>query len=127
MAEAEKPPRVLVVDDDPALLRMLKLAFQLEGFEVATAGDGVEALSVLDADGIDVMVLDLQMPRMDGRECYRELRARGHAVPVTILSAYGADDAKRELGAEKAVGKPFDPIALVEEVRELLGSGATPG
>src|SRR5687768_1904149 len=100
-------PRVLLVDDDPALLRMLGLIFRTEGFEVLTGRDGQEALQVIGAQSVDAIVLDLQMPVMDGRQFYRELRARGLETPVVIVSAYGAEEARRELGAPAAVGKPF--------------------
>ncbi|MND05640.1 DNA-binding transcriptional regulator QseB [compost metagenome] len=60
------------------------------------------------------------MPRMDGRAFFREIRARGNQTPVLILSAYGATAARDELRAEAALRKPFDPDALVEEVRKLL-------
>jgi DNA-binding response OmpR family regulator len=114
--------RVLLVDDDPALLRMLALIFRTEGFDVLTARNGVEALDVIVAQPVDAIVLDLQMPVMDGREFYREVRTRGLEIPVVILSAYGAEEARRELGAPAAVTKPFDTDLLVNEVRRLLES-----
>lgn len=111
--------KVLVVDDDAALLRMLRLWLSSAGMDVATAYDGVDALDKLSADGFDVVVLDLQMPRMDGRSVCREMTSRGLAGKVVILSAYGAEEARRELGADAAISKPFDPEVLIETVQDL--------
>lgn len=113
-------PRVLVLDDDPSLLRAISLSLRLEGYEVETAVDGIDGLEVLSKGEFDVIVLDLQMPRMDGRAFYGELRQRGFQMPVLVLSAYGAHDARRELGAEGAVSKPFDPSDLVSTIGRLL-------
>jgi DNA-binding response OmpR family regulator len=121
---ADRPLRVLLVDDDAALIRMVRLSFISEGFEVVTATDGIHGLECLEAQLVDAVVLDLQMPRMDGRTFYRALRTRGYKMPVVILSAYGVEDARDELNAEAAVRKPFDPEVLVEEVRRLVRGSA---
>lgn len=118
-AEQVEAPRILVIDDDDALLRMLRLSMATDGLQVATATDGAAALERLASDHYDVVVLDLQMPVMDGRSFYREMDSRGYDVPVVILSAYGAERAKRELGAAAAVAKPFDPDMLIDTVREV--------
>lgn len=118
------PARILVLDDDPSLLRTIRLILDLEGFTVETAVDGVEGLEQVAADGFDLILLDLQMPRMDGRTFHREIRSRGYMTPVLILSAYGAEAAKEELGAEGAVHKPFDPDLLVGRIREMLPQAA---
>jgi DNA-binding response OmpR family regulator len=110
---------VLVIDDDAALVRMIRLSCVAEGFDVATAGDGLQALESLSVRPVDIIVLDLQMPRMDGRTFFREIRKRGEQAPVIILSAYGAEEAAEELRAEAAIQKPFDPDVLVYEVRRL--------
>jgi two-component system, chemotaxis family, chemotaxis protein CheY len=115
--------RVLVVDDDEALLRMVRLTLSSAGCLVTTAGNGLEGLDRLDeGEAFDVVVLDLQMPRMDGRTFYHEMRERGHQPEVVVLSAYGAQEARRELGASAAVPKPFDPDYLVETVRRVGGA-----
>jgi two-component system, OmpR family, response regulator MprA len=114
------PPKVLVIDDDEALLRVLRLSLASDGFDVTTAADGAAGLEKLDEGGeYDVVVLDLQMPRLDGRSFYREMVSRGHKTRVLILSAYGAEEARRELGAAAAIGKPFDPDHLSATVRDL--------
>ncbi len=112
--------RVLVVDDDPSILRMLRIVFMGDGYDVTTATNGVEALDAVQKDAPGVIVLDLEMPLMDGREFFRELRSRGHEMPVLILSAYGAERARGELKAEAFVSKPFEPDFLVQEVQKLL-------
>jgi DNA-binding response OmpR family regulator len=98
---------------------MLRLSMASEGLDVATARDGVEGLEELDSADFDVIVLDLQMPRMDGRAFFREMASRGHEAQVVILSAYGAEQAKRELHAAAAVPKPFDPDELIQTVRRV--------
>jgi two-component system, OmpR family, response regulator MprA len=118
---AERQPKVLLVDDDPALIRMVRLTFITEGFDVVTAKDGIEGLERLEGDSVDLIVLDLQMPRMDGRTFYREMRSKGCSAPVVILSAFGAEEAVRELHAEAFVKKPFDPEDLLSTARGLAG------
>lgn len=112
---------VLIVDDDRNLTVFLTTVLSLEGHKVMTASDGQAALDLLADKEVDVIVLDLQMPRMDGRTCFRELRARGDTTPVLIASAFGARDAQRELGAEGAVEKPFSPDALARAIRQVTG------
>ena len=114
------PIHVLVIDDDAALLRMLRLAMISAGFDVKTAEDGMAGLEQLEQDDVDAIILDLQMPRMDGRAFFREMTKRGHHAKVVILSAFKAEEAKRELGAAAALGKPFDPDILVDTVRRIV-------
>lgn len=111
---------VLIVDDDRNLTLFLSTVLTLDGHEVVTATDGQAALDLLGERVVDVIVLDLRMPRMDGRTFFRELRSRGNSTPVLIASAFGAHDAQRELGAEGAVEKPFTPESLARAIREVL-------
>jgi DNA-binding response OmpR family regulator len=113
-------PRVLLVDDDPALVRMVRLVLLSDGFDVVTAESGYRALDQLTDAQFDAVVLDLQMPNLDGRECFKEIRSRGYGVPVLILSAYGAEQARHELGAQAAVIKPFDPADFLKTVRAMI-------
>jgi len=98
---------------------MLAVGLADQGFDITTAENGKEALAYVDGEDPDVIVLDLEMPVMDGREFYRELRSRGQDVPVLILSAYNARAAQMELGAEASLDKPFDPTELAARVHEL--------
>ena len=120
-----QPLRVLIIDDDQALLRMLRLSMLSEGLEVATASDGFTGLEALARDNFDAIVLDLQMPNMDGRTLYRQMLAQGRRTPVLILSAYGAEAARRELRADAALPKPFDPDVLVETIRRIAEPAAS--
>src|SRR5436305_10702707 len=116
---------VFVVDDDPALGRVTSLALKSEGYEVAAFTSPVEALAEVVDKGVpnpSVVILDLSMPEMDGREFYRRARAAGLTAPVLILSAYGAAAAKNELGAEASLAKPFDTEQLVAAVNRLQPS-----
>ena len=113
-------PRVLVVDDDVSLSRLVRAILRTADYEVAQAYNGIEGLEVAGREHPDVIVLDLQMPQMDGRGFFRELRARGDRTPVLVSSSFGARTAQRELGAEGSIEKPFDPDALVEAVERLF-------
>lgn len=117
---AKRSCKVLIVDDDRALVSLLRVIFQDGGFDVRTANDGIAALEELHGFQPDVIVLDLEMPVMNGREFFREARGRGVTTPVLILSAYGARSAQIELGAEGYADKPFDPDDLVQAVLQLV-------
>jgi DNA-binding response OmpR family regulator len=114
---------LFVVDDSPNFVRLVKVVLEHKGFEVMPFSSGHEALKSL-ADPISpnpaAIVLDLNMPDIDGREFYRRAREVGFGEPVLILSAYGAEEARRELGAEAAVSKPFDPRELTSTLQSLL-------
>ena len=118
--KTERLPRVFIVDDDRSLLGLLRLIFQDADFEVNTYLDAQTALTELTSEDPDVIVLDLEMPVMNGRDFYRAMRGRGINTPVLILSAYGARAAQQELGADSYVDKPFTPEQLVEAVRALV-------
>ena len=123
-----KPTRILVADDDPSILRLLQLNFELEGYEVSTASDGEEALAKARASSPDVVVLDVMMPGMDGWEVCRRLKEDEtmRDVPVILLTALGQEQERRHglaVGASEYVMKPFDPDQLVQMVKGTL-SGA---
>ena len=116
---------VLVVDDDPVILRLLEVNFEMEGFAVLTAGDGAEGIEVARARQPDVVVSDVMMPKMNGLEMVAALKADPEtaAIPVLLLSAKAqADDVRLGLaaGADDYVTKPFEPHDLVERVTKLL-------
>ena len=115
--------RILVVDDDLNLARLLRAILRTSGFDVVTSADAPAALDIAEEQAFDLIILDLRMPVMDGRTFYRELRGRGVQTPVVIASAYGARSALAELGAQAAIDKPFDPELLLDTVNRLLTRG----
>src|SRR5690606_7426015 len=95
---------VLVIDDDRAIRRMVSVVLQSSGFAVVAAPDGEAGLAAaVDSGPFDAIVLDLRMPGADGRTVYRQLRSSGVTCPVVILSGYGAEAARDELGAAAAL------------------------
>src|SRR5918911_1490243 len=103
--------RVLVVDDEQSLRKVLAATLQREGYEVTVCGDGEEAISALERDGADVVVTDLVMPRMDGLSLLRKVVSRHPDVPVIVVTAHGRIDSAVEAmkaGAFDFLAKPFD-------------------
>ena len=116
---------VLVVDDDPVIVRLLEVNFEMEGFAVRTAADGLEGLESAKARPPDVIVSDVMMPRMDGLQLVNELKAdpATASIPVILLSAKAqADDVRAgiEAGADDYVTKPFEPLDLLDRVVKLI-------
>ena len=117
------PMRILVVDDEPAVRESLRRALQLEGYDVGLAADGLEALERLAEDGADALLLDVTMPRLDGLEVCRRLRAGGDRTAVLMLTAREtvADRvAGLDAGADDYVVKPFALEELLARLRALL-------
>jgi DNA-binding response OmpR family regulator len=114
--------RVLIIDDDRGLSRLIALVLRGAGFEADIANSGDDGLRLLNGDHYDVVMLDLRMPGKDGREVFREMRDGGNRTPVMILSAYDAHRAHEDLGAEGYMNKPFEPDNLVSELNEMLGN-----
>jgi two-component system response regulator MprA len=115
--------RILVVDDEPAVQNALSRALALEHYEVARAGDGLEALERLGAAPYEAIILDIAMPRMDGLELCRRLRAGGDSTPVLMLTARGEVDdrvAGLDAGADDYLVKPFALRELLARIRALL-------
>ena len=116
--------RVLIADDDPIVRRLVASTLRDGGYEVLIVGDGQEAVEAATAQRPDLIVLDLQMPRLDGREAYREIQRRGIKVPALIISANGAHQARIELNATEAMEKPFEPAELLRRVAGILSRPA---
>ena len=119
------PGRVLAVDDDPVIQRLLQVNLEMEGFDVELAADGAEALERMRASAPDLVLLDVMMPELDGWAVCEAMKADPSLadVPVIFLSARAQDvDIERgtELGAAAYITKPFDPIDLVALVEELI-------
>ena len=123
-------PRVLVVDDEPAVRRALERALKLDSYEVELAADGEEALDRLVQSDIDAVILDIAMPRLDGLEVCRRMRTAGDRTPVLMLTARDAIDDRVEgldVGADDHLVKPFALRELQARLRALLrraGDGA---
>ena len=113
--------RVLIIDDDPRIIKFLTLRLKASGYEVLTANNGSEALEQVQAQEPDLLVLDVVMPGMDGFETLRQVRAVS-SVPVIILSAKEASTDKvrgLELGADDYLAKPFSPDELVARIEAV--------
>ena len=124
------PATVLVVDDDPVILRLLEASFEMEGFTVVGAADGVEGLERAREVMPDVVVLDVMMPRMTGHEVATALRSdpRTARIPIIFVTARAqSSDVERglELGVDDYVTKPFDPLDLIARVNTVLARSKT--
>jgi two-component system response regulator MprA len=119
--------RILVVDDESAVREAVERALRLDGYEVAVAGDGREALETLEERAPDAVVLDVLMPRIDGLELCRRLRGRGDRTPVLMLTARDAVAdrvAGLDAGADDYLVKPFALEELLARLRALLRRAA---
>jgi two-component system response regulator MprA len=122
--------RVLVVDDDPPLRRMLERTLKAEGFEVSVAPDGGAALVQAERSAPDVIVLDVAMPVLDGLAVCRRLRSKGLPTPILMLTARDAVPdrvAGLEAGADDYLVKPFAMQELIARIRALTRRTADPG
>ena len=111
--------KILVVDDDPAILRLLSTNLKARGYEVITATDGEEALETVQKDFIDLIILDIMMPKVDGVQVCRRIREWSD-IPIIILSARGDEKDKvkcLELGADDYLTKPFGIAELMARIK----------
>jgi DNA-binding response OmpR family regulator len=116
--------RILVADDDPQMRRLIRSILERDGFEVTEAADGLDALDALESRPVDLVVLDIDMPRLDGLGVLEELRARVQtsSVPVIVLTARTDDTEARvlDLGAQDFLSKPVQPQSLQARVKAVL-------
>ena len=115
---------VLIVDDDPDIRLLLRLELSAEGHQIMEAGDGQEALAVLEADDVDLMLLDIMMPVLDGWGVLKALETTP-TPPIVIITALATDDDRHvaellEAGALDVIAKPFDPGWLVRLATAVL-------
>lgn len=114
---------VLIVEDDLRLARICRMVLQQDGHQAIFAENGYEALLQLRDTRPDVIVLDLEMPVMDGRSFFSEIQTMPDRPPVLILSGLDARMTQERLGAEASLAKPFDPVELSRVVGELSATG----
>jgi two-component system chemotaxis response regulator CheY len=119
--------RILIVDDSPSVRKLVEFTLKSKGFQVTPAEDGLEALELLAKEAFDAIILDINMPRMDGLKFLEKMRPEGsHAsTPVIVLTTEGLEedrDRAMELGATAYMVKPFKPTQLLDFVDKMLGS-----
>ena len=125
--------RILVIEDEPQMLLGLRDNLELEGYEVVTASDGEDGLAKAISTAPDLVILDITLPRKNGFEVCRELRARANPTPVVMLTARSQETEKvlgLELGADDYVTKPFSVKVLLQRIKALqrrLDLGTEPG
>lgn len=120
--------RVLIVDDEPRYLRLLEANLRTEGYEVVTAQDGQQAVDVFSAQPIDLVLLDIMMPRLDGFGATQRIREFS-SVPIIILTAKGEEQDRvrgLDLGADDYLVKPFSATELLARVRAVLRRAQLP-
>ena len=125
MTTMGKSPRILLIDDSQDILTVLARRLKSWGYEVLEAGSGEEGLQLADAQVPDLILLDVMMPKMKGRDVCARLKAtpRTAGIPVIFLTALGLADhvkAGMELGAEDYIVKPFEPDELKERIKVCL-------
>jgi len=117
--------KVLIVDDEPDILMLLRVDLEAEGYETTLAADGQTALARICDERPDIVLLDVMMPVLDGWSVLQELARAEDQTPVVVVSAKASDhDAARalELGAAEYIIKPFDPTDLLSTVETVLSS-----
>ena len=123
------PVTVLVVDDEPDNVDLARMLLARKGFRVLTATDGVEALEAFEREqgGVDLVLLDVVMPRMDGAETFRELRQRNAGLPVIFVTGHDAEGASRHVHGDDAefLFKPYTPADLLDRVLAVVGEPAS--
>src|SRR5216117_3557338 len=122
-ATAGKKARILIVEDEPAMVAGLRDNFEYEGYDVISAADGVEGLDRALADNPDLVVLDVMMPRMSGLDFCKQLKVKRPSLPIIMLTARGQEIDKvvgLELGADDYVTKPFSIRELMARAKAVL-------
>lgn len=118
---------VLIVDDDPVIQLLLRVNFEMDGFDVVTASDGEAGLEAAEQQDFNLILLDVVMPKLDGYEVLGRLRknVRTAQTPIVLLSAKTLEADRQsglDAGATDYVTKPFDPITLLKDMKKLLAA-----
>ncbi|WP_172189076.1 response regulator transcription factor [Lentilactobacillus kribbianus] len=114
---------VLIVDDEPAIVKLLSYNLTQANFNVLTANDGQQALVLVDNEPIDIVLLDLMLPKISGEEVLKQIRQRGNNVPVIVITAKTAEFDRvfgLEMGADDYITKPFSPREVVARIKAVL-------
>jgi len=128
-ANGSRKTRILIVEDEPAMVAGLRDNFEYEGYDVISAADGVSGLERALADDPDLVVLDVMMPRMSGLDVCKQLKSRKPSLPIIMLTARGQEIDKvvgLELGADDYVTKPFSIRELMARVKAVLRRASSP-
>ena len=117
--------KILVVDDEPNIVQSLAFVFNREGFDVASAGDGVQAMSMIRDSKPNLLILDIVMPNKNGYEVCQEIKSDPELkdIQVLMLSSISKENSRRHAmsqGADDYINKPFSPMQVVTRVKELL-------
>jgi two-component system OmpR family response regulator len=115
--------KIMVADDDPHIRELVRVFLQNEGFDIVEAANGVEALAKLETVKVDLIILDIMMPQMDGWQLCQELREHDERLPLLMLTAKGETSQKIkgfQLGTDDYLVKPFEPLELVVRLKALL-------
>ena len=113
---------ILIVDDEKEIIKLMEIYMQNEGYQLLTAEDGLEALKLLESNSVDLIILDVMMPRLDGIEACMRIREE-RDTPIIMLSAKSEDIDKiggLSIGADDYVTKPFNPLELIARVKSQL-------
>lgn len=118
--------KILLIDDEPELVEMVKMRLVASGFDVITAGDGADGLAKARGEKPDLIILDLMLPKMNGYEVCRLLKfeEKTSKIPIVLFSARAQEADKvagKDVGADAYIVKPFEPQALMSKIKELLG------
>lgn len=119
----DRMPRVLIVEDDPAMATALRDGFEYEGYAVTTAGDGPLGLKMATESSPDVMILDVMLPKMSGLDVCKQIRSEGNRLPIIMLTSRGQEIDKvlgLKLGADDYITKPFGFLELIARVEAVL-------
>ena len=120
--------RILLVDDEPTMLKGLKYSLEQDGYEILTAQDGEEALSVFSENDVDLVLLDVMLPKMDGIQVCQRIREQSN-VPIIMLTAKGEDMDKilgLEYGADDYMTKPFNVLEVKARIKSIFRRTAQP-